>query len=296
MEQLPYAIALTAGVLAVLNPCGFAMLPGYVGLLVSSTDGHPGGRLRTLGRALATTAAMTGGFTAVFALFGAAVVPLAMSVEQHLPWATLVIGAALVGLGIWLLTGREVGILLPRPAPGRPTRSLRWAAVYGATYAIASLSCTVAPFLALTTSATASGGVLGLLGVFAVYALGMALVIGVLTVSVALARDAVTTHLRRALPYVTRAGGALLVVAGAYVAYYGWFELRVLAGTAGADPVVETVVRWQGELSRLLQGAGALWLLAALAVPVLGAVVGAHRTRRSRAAERNRSEEEAGPR
>ncbi len=203
------------------------------------------------------------------------------------------IGAALVGLGIWLLAGREVGILLPRPSPGRPTRSPRWAAVYGATYAIASLSCTVAPFLALTTTATASGGVLGLAGVFAVYALGMALVVGVLTVSVALARDSVTAHLRRALPYVTRAGGALLVMAGAYVAYYGWFELRVLAGAAGGDPVVDTVVRWQGELARFLQGAGALWLLAALAVLVLVGVVGALRTRRSRASDGDRTAREA---
>ncbi|MCY9785248.1 cytochrome c biogenesis CcdA family protein [Nocardiopsis sp. EMB25] len=293
MDPLPYAIALTAGVLAVLNPCGFAMLPGYVGLLVSSDDGHPGGRLSTLGRALATTAVMTGGFTAVFALFGAAVVPLALSVERHLPWATLVIGAALVGLGIWLLAGREVGILLPRPAPGRPTRSLRWAAVYGATYAIASLSCTVAPFLALTTSATASGGVPGLLGVFAVYALGMALVIGALTVSVALARDSVVTYLRRALPYVTRAGGALLVLAGAYVTYYGWFELRVLAGAAAGDPVVDAVVRWQGELIRRLQGAGVLWVLLVLAVPVLVAAAGALWARRCRTAGRNHAEKGA---
>ncbi|WP_306371671.1 cytochrome c biogenesis CcdA family protein, partial [Nocardiopsis sp. CC223A] len=258
MTQLPFVIALVAGMLAALNPCGFAMLPGYLALLVADDGGTGGtGRLRPLVRALATTAAMTGGFIAVFAVFGLVAVPLALSLERHLPWVTVVIGLVLVGLGGWLLAGREVGLLMPRPSPGRPARSLRWAVVYGATYAIASLSCTIGPFLALTTSALRSTSALGVVGVFAAYAAGMGLVVGTLTVAVALARDSVAVRLRSALPYVTRAGGALLVLAGAYVAYYGWFELRVLAGAADSDPVVGTAVRWQGELARLLQQVGA---------------------------------------
>ena len=36
--------------------------------------------------------------------------------------------------------------------------------------------------------------------------------------------------LRRALPYVTRASGGLLIIAGAYLAHYGWYEMRVRAG------------------------------------------------------------------
>ncbi|MCY9787463.1 cytochrome c biogenesis CcdA family protein [Nocardiopsis sp. EMB25] len=277
MSQLPIAIALVAGMLAVLNPCGFALLPGYLALLVASDGGDGGGgataggaRWRPLGRALATTAAMTCGFTFVFAGFGLVVTPLALSVERHLPWVTVVIGAALVGLGAWLAAGREVTLLLPKPSPGRPARSLRWALVYGITYAIASLSCTVGPFLALTTAALRSTSPVGVVAVFLAYALGMGLVVGVLTVAVALARDSVASRLRRAMPYVTRAGGVLLVLAGLYVAYYGWFELRVFSGGSADDPVVGAATRVQAELVRLLESVGPWWTALVLTALVTG--------------------------
>lgn len=51
MEQIPFAIAVAAGMLAVLNPCGFALLPGYVALLVSDAPDARSGRLPALGRA-----------------------------------------------------------------------------------------------------------------------------------------------------------------------------------------------------------------------------------------------------
>ncbi|WP_160050420.1 MULTISPECIES: cytochrome c biogenesis CcdA family protein [unclassified Nocardiopsis] len=281
MSQLPYAIALVAGMLAVLNPCGFALLPGYLALLVASEEDRPGdgghGRWRSLGRALGTTAAMTAGFVAVFAGFGLLVTPLALSVERYLPWVTVVLGVALVALGAWLLSGREIVLLLPKPTPGRPVRSLRWAAVYGTTYAVASLSCTIGPFLALTTSALRSTSVLGVLGMFGAYAAGMGLVVGVVTVATALARDSVAARLRRALPYVTRAGGALLVLAGGYVAYYGWYELRVFSGGATADPVIDAATRLQAELLRLLEEVGPGWVALALAVLVTGGAAAALR-------------------
>ena len=68
---------------------------------------------------------------------------------------------------------------------------------------------------------------------FVVYGLGMGCVVTALTVAVALARDGLVGRLRPALPYVSRASGALLLLAGAYVAWYGWFEVRTLNGGDG---------------------------------------------------------------
>lgn len=43
-------------------------------------------------------------------------------------------------------------------------------------------------------------------------------------------------QLGRATPI---AGGALLLLIGAYVAYYGWWEIRVLSGAPTGDPTIE---------------------------------------------------------
>ncbi|KOX17135.1 cytochrome C biogenesis protein [Nocardiopsis sp. NRRL B-16309] len=259
---------MTAGALAVLNPCGFALLPAYLALVVAGedADGRSAPPWRVIGRALATTAALTGGFVTVFGAFAAVAVPLALRVERHLPVVTIAIGLVLVLLGGWLLAGRGLGITLPALRPGGPRRSLRWVYGYGAAYAIASLSCTVAPFLGVTASAVGLGGPVAAAGVFLAYAAGTALVVGIVTVATALAREGVIARLRGALPYVTRAGGALLVAAGAYVAYYGWFELRVFAGGSEHDPVVDAALRIQSTLQTALFSLGPAWLAVVLVV------------------------------
>ncbi|MQA85753.1 MAG: cytochrome c biogenesis protein CcdA [Streptosporangiales bacterium] len=286
MNTAPYAIALAAGMLAAVNPCGFALLPTYLALLIADTTprhpSHSGAQARAIGRALAATGAMTAGFVAVFTGFGLVVAPLALSVERYLPWVTVAIGIALVGLGGWLLAGREVVLLVPKPRPGRPARSLRWAAAYGVTYAITSLSCTVAPFLALTTAALRSGSIAAGVAVFVAYAAGMGIIVGVLGLSAALARDGLAARLRRALPYVNRAGGALLVLAGAYVAYYGWYEIRVLSGSneAAEDAVVGTATQIQSALTRWLDTLGPGPVAAAFAlVIVIAFLLALRRTR-----------------
>jgi len=276
VTETPYALALAAGLVAALNPCGFALLPAYLGMVVAA-DGEGS----SLARALRMTAAMSVGFVAVFGAFGAVVVPLTLSLERYLPWATIVIGIGLVVGGGWLLAGREIRVPLPRLRDTAPTGSTASMVGYGAAYAIASLSCTVGPFLAILATTTRTGGVVEGLAVVAVYGLGMGLVVGVLAVAVALARDAVVTRTRRLLPYVNRLSGLLLVLAGAYVTYYGWYELRVFDGDDPTDPVVDAARSVQGRLAQLVGDTGATTLLVVLVCLVLAALVVATVTRRS---------------
>jgi hypothetical protein len=162
---------------------------------------------------------------------------------------------------------------------------------YGVAYAVASLSCTVAPFLAVTTSATTAGGAGAGLATFVAYGLGMGLVVGTLAMSVALARAGLVSRTRRLLPYVSRVSGGLLVVAGLYVAYYGWYELRVFSGGSAQDPVVDAAVQVQGTLARTVSGLGpgtvALVLLV-LVVLGTGATLLARVTKRRAAASSGR--------
>jgi cytochrome c biogenesis protein CcdA len=278
MPDIPVLLAVSAGMVAALNPCGFALLPTYLTLVVAGGDPEQS-RAAAVRRALLMTGAMTVGFVAVFGAFGLLVVPLALSLQEYLPWVTIVIGFALVGLGVYLVTGRELLLTTPKlggTAPGRTARSM---VLYGVGYAVASLSCTIGPFLAIATTTFRSGSVPAGVAVFVLYAVGMGITVGVLAVAVALARTGLVTRFRQALPYVGRVSGALLVLAGLYVAYYGWYEVRVFAGGDPNDPVVGAVTAVQGEVAQFVAGVNP-WV----AVGVLGGLVllGAAGARRRR--------------
>lgn len=274
-------LALAAGMVAALNPCGFAMLPAYLTLVVRGEGADPG-RTAAVGRALGATAAMALGFLAVFSLFGLLTVPVAGAVQRYIPYATIVIGIVLVALGIWLLSGRELtGAPVVSNWRWAPTARLGSMFGYGVGYAVASLSCTIGPFLAVTGSTLRTGSAVDGVLVYAAYAAGLALVVGVLAVGIALASTALVDRLRRLLPYVNRISGVVLVAVGLYVSYYGWYEIRLFSAQGDpADPVIAAAGRLQGAVAGWVYRTSAWTWLVVLAVLIAAAVV--VRLRRSR--------------
>jgi cytochrome c-type biogenesis protein len=281
MIDAPLGLALAAGVLAAVNPCGFALLPAYLALLVRGEAGATDpGRGAAVGRALLAAAAMTLGFAAVFGAFGLAVAPVAASVQEHLPWFTIVLGVAVAALGVWLLAGRDLPMPSLRFGAGPQVRRT-WPSMmlFGAAYAIASLGCTIAPFMAIVVTSFRAGSVPSGIALFLAYAAGMGLAVGAAALAVALAHGSPLGRVRRFGPLFTRGGGALLAVAGAYVAYYGWYEIRVLRGAAGADPVIDAAAAVQGALASTLDRVGAAGL-AVVVVALLAAVLVTYLVRR----------------
>ena len=115
--------------------------------------------------------------------------------------------------------------------------------LFGVSYAIASISCALPLFTGAVAGTFRRADLLSSLAVFVAYALGMTLVLLALTVSMGLARQGVLRWLRRAMPYVNRVSGVLLVVVGAYLTHYGWFERRVQDGDArGRAPSIGSPV------------------------------------------------------
>jgi cytochrome c biogenesis protein CcdA len=285
VQQDLIGLAFAAGLVAALNPCGFAMLPAYLALVVrGSGSSVPAAVLR----AVAATVAMTLGFLAVFGVFGFLTVSLASTVQQYVPYVTVVIGIVLVALGIWMASGREMTLLLParmtRGASGSPTSRLGSMFGYGVGYALASLSCTVGPFLAVTGAGLGGGSVAGRVWIYLAYAGGFALVVGALAVAVALAGSALADRIKRILPYVNRFGGALLILVGLYVAYYGYYEVQLFnAGGSPADPVIAGAGRLQGAIAGWVHRHGSWPWLTVLTASIVGASVWAWRVRRSHA-------------
>ncbi|HZA74670.1 MAG TPA: cytochrome c biogenesis protein CcdA, partial [Propionibacteriaceae bacterium] len=257
------ALALGAGMVAAVNPCGFALLPAYLSLVVLG-DG-PGSRRAAVGRALLLTAALTLGFVAVFGVFGLVIAPAAAGVQRYLPWVTVVLGLLLVLPGAWLLAGRTLPTIGWSPRGPGLTRRLASMIGFGAAYALASLTCTIGPFLAIVVASFRAGSPAAGGALFVAYAVGMGLMVGAAAVAVALARASLITRLRRAGRWVPRVAGVLMIMVGAYVAYYGWWEIRVLDGAAAEDPVVGAAAQIQGWLAGAVTALGPVGLLAILA-------------------------------
>ncbi|MDR3661517.1 MAG: cytochrome c biogenesis CcdA family protein [Mycobacterium sp.] len=260
------ALAFVAGVVAALNPCGFAMLPGYLALVAGGDRVGPG---RALIRTVAATVVMALGFATVFAAFGVLAISVADLVQRLLPAATVVIGLALVVVGGCQLAGRPVVSLrlAGLAARGAPDGRLASMFGYGVAYALVSVSCTIAPFLAVTGIGLPGTS----LGAFVAYVAGFAALVGLLAVATVLSGAAAADRLRGWTRRVPAISGALLVISGLYVAYYGGYELR-LRGRVSTDPVIE----WAGRLQQELAGWAyrSPWPIAVAAAIVVAIAVG----------------------
>jgi cytochrome c-type biogenesis protein len=269
-----FSYAFGLGMVAAVNPCGFAMLPAYLGYFLGlEGDDDPD---RSVLRALAVGLTVTAGFVAVFAIVGYVIENVSRQVLDALPYATVVIGLALAALAVAMLFGFQPILKLPKLQKGTGSRELGSMFLFGVSYAVASLTCTIATFLALTSVTFSNENVASGVGVFIMYALGMGSVVVFLTIATALAKASVARGLRRALPFVHRVSALLLLASGLYVAYYGWYEIR-LQDEITRDPIVDWFVERQSRLSNWIAEVGptrlglvlGLVIAAAVAAPLL---------------------------
>ncbi|WP_082092390.1 cytochrome c biogenesis CcdA family protein [Demequina pelophila] len=289
------AYALLLGAVAAFNPCGFALLPAYLTLIVTGSAGAVGGgagiaaqapRAVALRRALGFAGAMTVGFVAVFLafglLFGGVSLGLQGSVLPYVSYVTVVLGALVVALGVVMavrgeLSGPGLGALSRGSrAPGRTFASQ---VAYGASFAVASLSCTIGLFLVVVTQALDAPGPAAAIAPFLAYGVGMGASVVLVSLAAALAGTSAATALRRRTPLLMRAGGVLMVLAGLYVVVFGLAEVLPRFGIHTLDGVLLTTARWQSSITHAIQGWGTpvLVSLAALAVVATAAVLVAAR-------------------
>ncbi|MCC3764936.1 helix-turn-helix domain-containing protein [Glycomyces sp. TRM65418] len=107
---------------------------------------------------------------------------------QEPPFAFALVAGAVAAAGVWLLIGRDLPSFVPKLAEREVQRSLGSMTMFGLCFALAWLSCTVAPFLAIMAQTFRSAPVLGGTAMFLTCALGMAIGIGAVSLAIALAR------------------------------------------------------------------------------------------------------------
>jgi cytochrome c-type biogenesis protein len=265
---LPLALALVAGALASVNPCGFPLLPAFLSFYVGAEEAALPRAPARVAQGLLVGLLVAAGFLGVFAVVG---IPIAYGVTQltsAIPWTGLGIGILMVMAALVGLTGRTVYLNPRRPLRVERRRRPTTMVWFGAAYAICSLGCTLPIFVALVGASLASASVIEGTIVFGAYALGTATILMALSLGAALARDGLARRLKRLLPHMQRVAAGLLLVAGAYLTYYWARVIWAPPDSLGNDPLVGAMTRFATLVQRAAGSSGGR-----VAVLVAGSVV-----------------------
>jgi cytochrome c-type biogenesis protein len=227
-----WSYAFFLGGVAAFNPCGFALLPAYLGLYLGDDGGRSNIASRAR-RALTVAGVVAVAFTGLFGAMGAVFSLGSAAIVRVLPWAGLGVGIVLILVGGLALAGRPIGQRLPhrladRLGRGAGEEGTRGYAAFGLAYGVASLGCTLPLFLALMGTAVAAAGTLAAVVAFALYGAGMAAVLGVITLLAGVLTASVVGRIRTVTRFVTGLSATLLMLSGAYVVYYWLSAGRVL--------------------------------------------------------------------
>jgi cytochrome c biogenesis protein CcdA len=262
------AVAFAAGLVATLNPCGFAMLPAYLAYFLhdEGDTAHDAGALH----ALRVGGVVAAGFLLVFGVAGIATTVALRAVVQAVPWAAMAVGIVLLAYGLAVLSGRSPQLRLPGPRRATEGRGVASRFTFGVGYAVASLSCTLPVFLSVVGGATARGTLAEGIVLFVVYAVGMSLVLLGLALAVAAGRGGLVRLLRRGSAVATRLSGGLLTLAGGYIVWFWWGSLRDPLQPRGPVQVVEGWSAWVtgvvGDHPAMVAGVLAAVVVAAVAL------------------------------
>ena len=267
--------AFTAGLLSTVNPCGFAMLPAYLSFFMGLEEEDAPRRV-VVGRALKIGLIMSAGFVAVFTLIGGVIQlggeAFSGLLADSLAWIALVTGGAIVVLGVWLLLGNTLKVRVPNFRTHSKSQGSGTIFAFGVSYALASLSCALPIFFGVITISFNDGFLEGIRN-FVAYGFGMAGVVLILTLGMALGKDAIVHRLRQASRVFNKVSGVILVLAGTFVVFY-WSLLLVNGDDALSDNALTVWVEGlQSDLTDQFAKVPELLWIPILGIPIAAALI-----------------------
>lgn len=249
------AVAFGIGMVALINPCGFGLLPAYLGFFLGQEDDTPN-RWVSLSRAQGVGLAMTLGMLVVFGFFGLVLGGLQSAIASRLPYFNITLGVGLVVLGVAMLRGYQLTLKIPKLQKGGSSGSFGSMFLFGMSYATASLTCTLGLFITAINSGSVTagpggGGFTSSVGSLFSYGLGMGLLATMITLFLALGKRGLVGKFQQVLPKINFISAILLIIVGPYSIGYGIWELQVLGEWPLGDevwPFLDTINRGVGDI------------------------------------------------
>ncbi|MAR14551.1 MAG: cytochrome c biogenesis CcdA family protein [Dehalococcoidia bacterium] len=227
--SLPLGLAFLAGMSAAVNPCGFILLPTYLGLILNENNKVNNTKETNYFHLSQIAFFVTLGFIIVFATIGFSISFGARSIIQELTSIiTIVIGIILILIGIISLNS-ETKIYLNWPTrlaakfgDPRNTKYPKFVnyLLFGMSYAIASISCTLPIFLAVIGVSLTNNNIIDIAKQFVLYSLGMGFVITITTLIIASLENSLLKGMTRLTKWFQYTTSTIMILAGSYLIFY----------------------------------------------------------------------------
>jgi len=269
MLDIELVLPFSLGIVTAINPCGFAMLPTWLGYFIGKDTADKQARPEQVIRGLWVSLTLTATFVGVFGFLGFVISHLVNeeTIAQKTPWITVALGILLIPYGFSLLFKKNKKLFPSFNRRGPKSNEMFSVIGFGISYAIVSVGCSAPLFLLQISGSFSREGIIQGTIIFLAYALGFGAVVTVTTLSLALARGGIVRNLRKLLPYIDQIGALALLTGGAYLCIYGIYEIRTLNSPgSGANPIVEKISELQSHLTIWISEVGgleiglALWL------------------------------------
>ncbi|GAB3867446.1 cytochrome c biogenesis CcdA family protein [Dactylosporangium cerinum] len=226
------AVAVLAGLASFLSPCILPLVPGYLSYVtgLAGADLDSGHRR---GRVVAGISLFIAGFTAVFVALIVLATSAAMQLMVHRRTIEIVAGVIVIVLGLAFI-GLVPGLERQWRVQKLPAAGLIGAPVFGVVFALSWAPCTGPTLAAMIALGSTSGSQARAVTLAIAYSLG----IGLPFIAVGLGFQrliGVIKFIRRNSRWVTRIGGALLVLVGLALVTGVWSDLMI-AITANVGP------------------------------------------------------------
>lgn len=238
---LAVGVAALAGLVSFLSPCILPLVPGYLsymtGLAGADLDDalhRPTASAR--GRIVLGTTGFIAGFTLIFAITTVVLVNLGRSLLVHEGTVQLVVGVLIILLGLAFL-GVIPGLQREWRIQRLPAAGLAGAPVLGAVFALSWTPCISPTLGAVMALAWVDGSTARAVTLVVAYCLGLGLPFLVFGLGF---RKVIGLHraVRRNSRWVTRVGGAMLILVGLALVTGVWGELmNWLRATVGAGSI-----------------------------------------------------------
>ncbi len=250
---LAIGAAALAGLVSFLSPCVLPLMPGYLsyvtGLAGADLDAALGAggerkqgeqaaggvavlaepatttRAAGRGRVLAGTVLFVLGFAVVFTLMATLVANIGLTLQTHRGTLNIVLGVRIILLGLAFM-GLVPGMQREFRIHKLPNAGLVGAPVFGALFGLSWMPCTGPTLGAVLALATTSGQTDRAVVLALAYSLGLGLpfvLFGLFFRKLLGVFRAVRRHSR----WVTRVGGALLIVVGLALVTGGWEDFLI---------------------------------------------------------------------